>query len=152
MSKYLDTYKRWTSYLDTSSMQQSDWSECYNHGTIFITQCIFDVYWGHKYWKDWCCAWSCDSPCGITCRHGSTVEHPNNGHVGSRDLVLYREVVPTRRLATKPHPKVESIEECGLREIESVTCITSCWGMYCAKVQYSGTSNNGPSKERPTSI
>ena len=80
------------------------------------------------------------------------MEHPNNGHVGSRDLVLYREVVPTQRLATKPHPKVESIEECGLREVESATGITSCSGMYCAKVQYSGTSNNGPSEERPTSI
>ena len=35
-----------------------------------------------------------------------TVELPNNGHTGSRDLVLYREVVPTRRLTSKPHPSI----------------------------------------------
>ena len=56
-----------------------------------IAQCIFDVYWYHKYWKDWCCACSCDSP-RITCCHGSIVEPPNNRYVGGRDLVLYREV------------------------------------------------------------
>ena len=54
--------------------------------------------------------------------HEYTVELPNNGHIGSRDLVLCREVVLTWRLTSKPHlnPKVESIEGCGLRVVESV--------------------------------
>ena len=36
----------------------------------------------------------------------STVELPNNRHTESRDLVLYREVVPTQRVTTKPHPSI----------------------------------------------
>ena len=54
---------------------------------------------------------------------GCIVEPPNSGHIGGRDLVLYREVIPNWWLTSKPHtpiPKVESIEKCVLREVKSV--------------------------------
>ena len=51
-----------------------------------------------------------------------TVGPLNNRHVGGRDLVLYREVVPTDYQATLLNPKVEW---CGLWEVEStIVCKT----------------------------
>ena len=34
------------------------------------------------------------------------MELSNNGHIGGRDLVLYREVVPTQKLTSKSHPSI----------------------------------------------
>ena len=38
-----------------------------------------------------------------------TMEPLNNGHIGGRDLVLCREVVPTRRSTSKPHPSIPNL-------------------------------------------
>ena len=52
----------------------------------------------------------------------NTVELPNNRHIGGRDLVLYREVARTRRLTSKPHPRLNllSLRSAALREVKSV--------------------------------
>ena len=52
-----------------------------------------------------------------------TVEPPNNGHIGGRNLVLYWEVVSISEVdyqATPLNPEVESIEGCGFQEVNSM--------------------------------